>query len=162
VHELVFLSLGSNLGDRVANLNTAVSRLQNLGEVSAVSSFYETEPVGFAAQPWFLNCVVTLKTEKTPEQVLTGIVRLEKEMGRVRAQKNGPRIIDVDILLFGDLILQTKGLSIPHPEMHQRRFVLEPLAEVAPEVRHPGLKLTIRDLRDELPPGQAVRKLVQA
>jgi 2-amino-4-hydroxy-6-hydroxymethyldihydropteridine diphosphokinase len=159
VHKLVYLSLGSNVGDRAANLEAAIARLNSLGEVVAVSSFYETEPVGFAAQPWFLNCVVKLDTEKTPKQLLAGILDLEQEMGRRRMQKNGPRTIDIDILLYGDSIIKTKGLIIPHPAMHERRFVLEPMAEIAPEVLHPVFKRTIRELRDALPEGQIVRKI---
>jgi 2-amino-4-hydroxy-6-hydroxymethyldihydropteridine diphosphokinase len=162
VHEVAYLSLGSNVGDRVANLDAAIVRLRILGEVVAVSSFYETEPVGFAAQPWFLNCVVKLETKKTPAQLLADLLALEQGMGRVRGQKNGPRVIDVDILLFGESVIESKGLTIPHPAMHQRRFVLEPLAEIAPDVRHPVFKRTIQELRDELPPGQAVRKLSKA
>jgi 2-amino-4-hydroxy-6-hydroxymethyldihydropteridine diphosphokinase len=161
VQEVVYLSLGSNVGDRSANLAAAIASLRSLGEVASVSSFYETEPVGFTAQPWFLNCAVKLMTDKTPKQLLADILDLEQKMGRVRSQKDGPRIIDVDILLFGDSIVETKGLTIPHPAMHQRRFVLEPLAEVAPGVRHPMFKRTIRQLRDALPPGQAVRKLAK-
>jgi 2-amino-4-hydroxy-6-hydroxymethyldihydropteridine diphosphokinase len=159
VHKLVYLSLGSNVGDRAANLNMAISRLGALGEVAAVSSFYETEPVEFAAQPWFLNCAVKLDTEKMPKQLLTGILDLEQEMGRRRQQKKGPRNIDIDILLFGSSIIEAKGLTIPHPALHQRRFVLEPLAEIAPEVRHPAFKRTIRELRDALPAGPAVRRI---
>jgi 2-amino-4-hydroxy-6-hydroxymethyldihydropteridine diphosphokinase len=159
VDKLVYLSLGSNLGDRAANLRDAISRLAGLGEVMAVSSFYETEPVELAAQPWFLNCAVTLKTRKMPRQLIGGILALEQEMGRRRLQKKGPRNIDIDILLFGSSIVETKGLTIPHPSLHERRFVLEPLAEIAPEVRHPVFKRTMRDLRDHLPPGQAVRKV---
>lgn len=162
MHEVAYLSLGSNVGDRVANLDAAIVRLRILGEVVAVSSFYETEPVGFAAQPWFLNCVVKLETKKTPAQLLADLLALEQGMGRVRGQKNGPRVIDVDILLFGESVIESKGLTIPHPAMHQRRFVLEPLAEIAPDVRHPVFKRTIQELRDELPPGQAVRKLSKA
>lgn len=158
MHKIVFLSLGSNVGDRAANLNAAIERLRTLGEIVAVSSFYDTEPVGLAAQPWFLNCAVKLDTEKMPKQLLAGILEVEQQMGRRRAQKNGPRIIDVDILLFGNSIIETKGLTVPHLAMHQRRFVLEPLAEIAPEVRHPVFKRTIRELRDALPQGQAVRK----
>src|SRR6266481_8507200 len=137
MHKLVYLSLGSNVGDRAANLNAAIERLHSFGEVSAVSCFYETEPVGFAAQPWFLNCVVKLGTEKMPKQLLSGILDLERQMGRRRLEKKGPRIIDIDILFFGNSIIDTKDLVVPHPEMHQRRFVLEPLVEIAPEVRHP-------------------------
>lgn len=159
MHKIVYLSLGSNLGDRTAHLKTAIEHLCAFGEVVAVSSFYETEPVEFAAQPWFLNCVVKLDTEKMPKQLLAGILRLEHEMGRQRKQKKGPRTIDLDILLFGNSIIQSPGLTVPHPAMHERRFVLEPLAEIAPEFRHPVLKKTIRELCEELPAGQAVRKV---
>jgi len=159
MHKLVYLSLGSNMGDPATNLNTAIAGLRALGEVIAVSSFYETEPVELTAQPWFLNCAVKLDTEKMPKQLMSGILDLEKEMGRRRQQNKGPRIIDIDILLFGSSIIETKGLTIPHPAMHQRRFVLKPLAEIAPDVRHPVFKRTVRELRDALPPGQAVRRI---
>ena len=158
MHKRVYLSLGSNVGDRAANLRTAINRVSRLGDVMAVSSFYETEPVEFAAQPWFLNCAVELDTEKMPKQLLAGILDIEREMGRRRVQKKGPRTLDIDILLFGNSIIQTKGLTIPHPAMHERRFVLEPLVEIAPEARHPLTKRTVRELRDALPPGQAVRR----
>jgi 2-amino-4-hydroxy-6-hydroxymethyldihydropteridine diphosphokinase len=155
----VYLSLGSNLGNRTANLEEAISRLQELGHVAATASFYETEPVEVITQPWFCNCAVQLDTEKMPKQLLRGILALEREMGRKRTQNKGPRNIDIDILLFGNSIVETKGLTIPHPALHQRRFVLEPLAEIAPEMRHPVFKKTIRELRDALPAGQAVRKI---
>lgn len=158
MHKQAYLSLGSNVGDRTANLNTAISRLGGLGKVVAVSSFYETEPVELTAQPWFLNCALQLDTEKTPRQLLEGILAIEQEMGRRREQKKGPRNIDIDILLFGGATIETPGLTIPHPAMHERRFVLEPLAEIAPEARHPVLKKTVRELRDALPPGQTVRR----
>lgn len=159
MHEPAYLSLGSNVGDRAANLNTAIDRLRAFGEVVAVSSFYETEPVEFTAQPWFLNCAVTLNTDATPKQLLTVIVDIEQQLGRRRAQQKGPRTIDIDILLFGDQIVDDPGLTIPHPALHERRFVLEPLVEIAPGARHPVFKQTIRELRDALPPGQAVRKM---
>ena len=158
MHKVVYLSLGSNLGDRAANLRAAIERIRALGEVVAVSSFYETEPVEVTAQPWFLNCAVKLDTEKMPKQLLAGILDVEQQMGRRRTQKKGPRTIDIDILLFGSSVIETKGLTVPHPAMHERRFVLEPLAEIALDVRHPVFKRTIRELRDGLPPGQAVRK----
>ncbi|HSB76858.1 MAG TPA: 2-amino-4-hydroxy-6-hydroxymethyldihydropteridine diphosphokinase [Terriglobales bacterium] len=160
MRKLVYLSLGSNLGDRDANLQSAIQRLATLGEVAAVSSFYETEPVDFARQPWFLNCAVALATEKMPKQFLAALQAIEQAMGRRRQQPKGPRNIDLDILLFGNSIVETAGLTIPHPALHQRRFVLEPLAEIAPDQRHPVLKRTIRELRDALPAGPpAVRKL---
>jgi len=157
----VYLSLGSNLGDREGNLRAAVELLQTIGTVSALSSLYETEPVEFTAQPWFLNCAALLETEKMPRQLLKALLDVERDMGRRRVQNKGPRTIDIDILLFGGSVVKTKGLTIPHPALHQRRFVLEPLTEIAPDVRHPVLKKTIRELRDELPPGQAVRKVSQ-
>ena len=161
MHKLVYLSLGSNVGDRAANLNAAIGRLDSLGKVLAVSSFYETEPVEFTAQPWFLNCAVKLDTEKMPKQLLRGVLDIEQQMGRRRGERKGPRTIDIDILLFGNSIIDTKGLTIPHQAMNVRRFVLEPLAEIAPEIRHPVFKRTVRELRDALPPGQAVRRLSQ-
>jgi len=156
---LVYLSLGSNLGDRQVQLQDALAKLAAVGRVVATSSFYETEPVEFTQQPWFLNCAIALETNKTPEQLMAAILRIEEEMGRRRVQKKGPRSIDIDILLFDDTIVDSKELTIPHPAMHQRRFVLEPLAEIAPELLHPVLKKTIGELLDSLPPGQVVKRL---
>jgi 2-amino-4-hydroxy-6-hydroxymethyldihydropteridine diphosphokinase len=156
---LVYLSLGSNLGNREAHLEDAQNRLAALGRIVAVSSFYETEPVEFTDQPWFLNCAVALETALTPQQLMTSLLGIEEAMGRKRVQKKGPRIIDVDILLFGDTILDSPGVTIPHPAMQERRFVLEPLAEIAPNLLHPVRRKTIRELRDALPEGKVVRKL---
>lgn len=161
MHKRVYLSLGSNVGDREGNLNTAIAGLGRFGTVLGVSSFYETEPVEFTAQAWFLNCAVVFETEKTARQLLKAVLDLEREMGRRRTQDKGPRNIDIDILLFGESILETKGLTIPHPALHARRFVLEPLAEIAPGVRHPVRKKTIQELRDALPPGQVVRAMAR-
>ncbi len=155
----VYLSLGSNLGDRQAHLETAIEKLRQLGAVIAVSSFYETEPVEVPQQGWFLNCAVKLETEAMPRQLLRRVLDIEQSMGRKRTRSKGPRNIDIDILLFGSSVVEAKGLTIPHPAMHQRRFVLEPLAEIAPEVRHPVLKRSARELRDALPPGPSVRRL---
>jgi len=157
VPELAYLSLGSNIGDRARNLNAALDRLRALGDVIAVSSFYETEPVEFTSQRWFLNCAVTLDTHESPKQLLAGILDIEQQLGRRRARKKGPRTIDIDILLFGNSIVEEQGLTIPHPAMQERRFVLQPLAEIAPDALHPVFKRTIRELRDALAPGQAVR-----
>lgn len=157
--QLVYLSLGSNIGDREAQLQNAIARLGAAGRVVAVSSFYETEPVEFTQQPRFLNCAIALETSKTPQQLMTAILRIEEEMGRLRVRKKGPRSIDIDIVLFGDAIVDSEDLTIPHPAMHQRRFVLDPLTEIAPDVLHPVLKKTVRELRDALPAGPTVRKL---
>jgi 2-amino-4-hydroxy-6-hydroxymethyldihydropteridine diphosphokinase len=162
MEKTVYLGLGSNQGDRRALIEDAVARLGKLGKVQARSSLYETEPVEMAGQPWFLNCALALETDLMPKQLLTAVLRIEQEMGRRRAAgaRKGPRTIDIDILLFAASVVETAGLTIPHPALHQRRFVLEPLAEIAPEARHPVLQRSIRELRDALPPNAgAVRKL---
>lgn len=160
MHKIVYLSVGSNLGDRKGNLHIAIEKLEEIGDPVAVSSIYETEPVEVATtQPWFLNCAVKLDTEKMPRQLISAILAVEQEMGRQRKQQKGPRTIDIDILLFGSSVIEIPSLTIPHPKLHQRRFVLEPLVEIAPDVRHPVLKRTIRELRDALPAGQTVRKV---
>jgi 2-amino-4-hydroxy-6-hydroxymethyldihydropteridine diphosphokinase len=158
MHHLVYLSLGSNIGDREAHLREAIRRLESAGKLRAVSSIYETEPVEFTDQPQFLNCAVALETSSTPGQLMLQLLAIEKAMGRQRIQKKGPRTIDLDILLFGDEVVDTPGLTIPHPAMQHRRFVLEPLAEIAPEAIHPVLKKTVKQLLEELPPGQQVHK----
>ena len=158
----VYLSLGSNVGDREANLRAAIARLRQLGQVSAVSSFYETEPVEMTKQPWFLNCAVALETEKMPKQLLSALLGIERALGRNRKRTapKGPRSLDIDIILFGSSVIDVPGLRVPHPAMMERRFVLEPLAEIAPEVRHPVLQKTMRELRDALAGAKtAVRKL---
>ena len=161
MHKAVYLSLGSNLGDRAENLQTAIAKLGDFGEVAAVSSFYETEPVELTAQPWFLNCAVKFETEKMPRQLISAILSLEQNMGRQRKQKKGPRTIDIDVLLFGSSIIEIPSLTVPHPRLHERRFVLEPLAEIAPDARHPVFKRTVRELRDALPAGQTVKKVAR-
>jgi 2-amino-4-hydroxy-6-hydroxymethyldihydropteridine diphosphokinase len=159
MRKTAYLSLGSNLADREANLRAAIASLGALGKVTAISSLYETEPVELTAQPWFLNCAVALATDKMPRQLLAGVLKIEQAMGRRRTQPKGPRLIDIDILLFGSSVVDTAQLTIPHPAMHERRFVLEPLAEIAPGARHPVFKRTVRELRDALPPGPAVKKV---
>jgi len=164
VKKTVYLSLGSNLGDREQHLRAALARLGQIGTLIAISDVYETEPIDAPPQPWFLNCAVALETELMPKQLLAAVLALERELGRRRQKTNAktPRTIDIDILLFGASIVNTPALTIPHPGLHMRRFVLEPLAAIAPEVRHPVLKRTIRELRDALPPNAGAVKRVSA
>ncbi len=156
---LVYLSLGSNIGDREAHLREAIQRLPSLGRVQATSSVLETEPVEFTDQAWFLNCAVALETSSTPAQLMQQLLEIERAVGRQRLQKKGPRTIDLDILLFGDEVVNTVALTIPHPAMQYRRFVLEPLAEIASDAIHPVLRKTIKQLLEDLPPGQKAHKI---
>jgi len=159
VKKTVYLSLGSNLGDRAANLEEALRRLEALGYVAGKSAFYETEPVEVEReQPWFLNCAAAIETELMPKQFLEQTLAIELEMGRRRLEKKGPRTIDIDIIFFGNAVVELPGLTIPHPAMQQRRFVLAPLAEIAAEARHPVSKRTVRELLDMLPSNGKVRK----
>ena len=159
MRNLVYLSLGSNVGNREQHLRDAIARLAAEGRVVSVSSFYETEPVEFTEQAWFLNCAIAYETDRGAEELMAALLGMEKEMGRERTQEKGPRTIDIDILLLGEAVVNSAELTIPHPAMQGRRFVLEPLAEIAPEARHPVLWKTVRELRDALPAGQAVRRV---
>jgi len=147
----VFLSLGSNIGEREAQLRQAIERLEAAGvQVVRTSSVYETEPQDLREQPWFLNLVLEVETGLAPIQLLATILEIEESMGRKREVPKGPRSIDIDILLYGDGIVETEDLQIPHPRLARRRFVLEPLAELAPDLRHPQSNRTMRDLLREV------------
>ena len=135
---IVYLSLGSNVGDRIANLRAAIAALPGVGvRPVRVSQFYETEPVDYLQQAWFLNCVVEAETALLPEELLRQLRAVEARMGSKKAFAKGPRLLDLDILLYGDQVVDQPDLQVPHPRMAQRRFVLVPLAEIAAEVTHP-------------------------
>lgn len=148
--ERAAIALGSNLvsefGDREANLREAVQRLGELGEVKAVSSFHDTEPVGYLDQPRFLNGAVVLETSLVPLELMRALLEIESVMGRERVITKGPRVIDLDLLLYGNRVMSTAELTLPHPEMQKRRFVLEPLNEVAGDWVHPVLGVTVREM----------------
>lgn len=143
---IVYLALGSNLGDRLANLRQAVASLTPQMEVKTKSEVYETPPWGFEDQPKFLNQVVRTKTYLDPVPLLKHLKRLELALGRQESFPNGPRQIDFDILFYDDLVLNTPSLVIPHPRLHERGFVLLPLMDIAPDLVHPLLRKSIREL----------------
>ena len=156
--QTVYFSLGSNLGDRAKNLRDAIAAMGNAGvSVVRVSSVYETEPVDYLDQPWFLNCAVEAEAELAALDLLHALRGIEAEMGSKKLIVKGPRLIDIDILLYGNEIIDTPELQVPHPRMHLRRFVLEPLAEVAPSVQHPVSHLSISELLARTPDKSAVR-----
>jgi len=143
----VYLSLGSNLGDRERLLQDALRLLHTTDlRVVRISPVYQTEPQDVKAQPWFLNLVVEAETELFPRQLLARVQQIEKQLGRKRLAAKGPRTIDIDILLYGDSVVNAAGLVVPHPRMTERRFVLQPLADLVPELRHPVLRRTVKEL----------------
>jgi len=148
----VFLALGSNLGDRAAAFEAGLRLLAERGFASrARSGLYETEPVGGPPQGWYLNAVVQGETELAPEALLEACLAVEKQLGRTREVPNGPRSLDLDILIYGDVVRASPGLTLPHPRLHERRFVLVPLAELAPGLRHPALGLSVAELLARCP-----------
>ena len=160
--ESVYLSLGSNIGDRSAHLNAAIAALPEAGlRVQRVSSFYETEPVDYLQQEWFLNCVVEGETEVPASVLLAKLREIEARMGSKKVIAKGPRILDIDILLYGDETIATPELQVPHPRMTQRRFVLVPLAEIAPELRHPSWQGAVKGLLAATSDHSEVRRITR-
>lgn len=149
---IAYLGLGSNLGDRKENLEHAVAALDNQLDISVTkrSDIHETEPYGKVEQPDFLNMCVEIDTRMSPLSLLEAVLGIEHSLGRVRTEVWGPRVIDIDILLYEDLELKLEDLSIPHSEMHKRTFVLDPLSEIAGSVIHPGFDLTVNELKKKL------------
>jgi len=144
---LAYLLIGGNLGDRICNLSIAKSLIEKqLGDIVTASSIYETAPWGITEQPDFLNQVLLIRTKLSPDKIMRSILSIEKKMGRIRSQKNASRIIDIDILFFNDEVIKRKNLTIPHPEIQNRKFVLIPLNEIASNVIHPVFKKSIKNL----------------
>jgi 2-amino-4-hydroxy-6-hydroxymethyldihydropteridine diphosphokinase len=159
VKQTTYLSLGSNLGDRAKNLQDAIAALRKAGiSVQRISSMYETEPVDYLGQPRFLNCALEAETELGALELLHALRGIETQMGSKKLIAKGPRLIDIDILLYGNEVIDTPELQVPHPRMHLRRFVLEPLAEIAPNLQHPVSGLNATEMLDRTPDKSAVRK----
>jgi 2-amino-4-hydroxy-6-hydroxymethyldihydropteridine diphosphokinase len=159
----IYLSLGSNLGDRARNLRTALAELPAAGvRVERVSSLYETEPVDYREQPWFLNCAVMGGTEVPAQELLRRLREIETRMGSKKEFAKGPRLLDIDILLYGGDTIETPELQVPHPRMRGRKFVLKPLAEIAPELSHPTWPegLTVREALARTQDSSEVRTFV--
>lgn len=154
----VYISIGSNLGDKAANCKKAVSLLAETAEIKSTSSLYETAPWGNVDQPRFINCALEISTDLSPAELLAGLKEIESRMGRATdVERWGSRVIDLDILFFGDMIVHQDSLTIPHPLMQERAFVLVPLFEIAPEAVHPELKKSVRELLDSLPPDEKTK-----
>lgn len=158
---LCYIGVGSNLGDSLKNCRGAVEGLSGIEgiELTTVSSFYKTEPVGMENQNYFINAVIEIKTTLTAQKLLEAMQNIENNMGRQREVKGGPRIIDLDLLFYGQNVIHEQNLIVPHPEIHKRRFVLEPLSEIASYFIHPSFGVSIRGLKDRLSDNKTVEKI---
>lgn len=157
----VYLGLGANLGDRQGNVLKAVELLSQWGQIDELSSLYETEPVGYLEQPPFLNAVCQLTTTLTAEELLAVAKNIESALGRIQSFRNAPRPIDIDILFCGDQVINSPQLTIPHPRLEERAFVLVPLAEIAPDLIHPVTGMTVREMMQRLGSLKGVTKWSQ-
>ncbi len=156
---IAYVGLGANLGDTQKNIASAIERINALGAIIAVSSLYQTEPVGYEDQDWFLNCVLKLDTTLTARELLEALQEIERDLGKKITIRWGPRTIDLDILLYDNQVFDVWDLQVPHPRLHVRAFVLVPLAEIAPEAIHPVIGKTMRELKNELTSSKQVEKL---
>jgi 2-amino-4-hydroxy-6-hydroxymethyldihydropteridine diphosphokinase len=160
VKHKIYLSLGSNLGERTKNLQDAIAALHESGiSATRISSIYETEPVDYLDQPWFLNLAIEAETELDPAALLQMLRKIETQMGSKKVVAKGPRLIDMDLLLYENEIIDTPELQVPHPRMHLRRFVLEPLAEISPNARHPVSQLNATEMLARTTDRSIVRKV---
>ncbi len=158
---IAFIGIGSNLGDKPFNCRHSIDRINKLQgcRVTACSAIFKTEPDGVTGQDWYANCIAQVTATQRPSQLLESLLSIESDMGRIRKKKWGARVIDLDILLFGQGTIKSNNLIIPHPLLHKRRFVLEPLVQLAPDLVHPVLRVTISQLLNKLPKGPSVEFL---
>ncbi|MFI5322125.1 MAG: 2-amino-4-hydroxy-6-hydroxymethyldihydropteridine diphosphokinase [Thermodesulfobacteriota bacterium] len=154
----VFIGIGSNLGDRINNCKKALSEIRGFSEIVRVSSVYETEPVGNEDQPEFINCAAEIETVLTPRELMERLHSVEDKLERTRGERWGPRTIDLDIIFYDDLIIDTDELTIPHVSVHTRRFVLEPICELDPQLVHPGFGVHVYELLNDLEDAKQVVK----
>ncbi|MFQ6067557.1 MAG: 2-amino-4-hydroxy-6-hydroxymethyldihydropteridine diphosphokinase [bacterium] len=157
---VVYIGLGSNKGARLKNIDLALNHLKEKIAVEKISSFYLTEPVGIKGG-WFVNCVLEGKTEQSPEKLLDILLEIEKRMGRVREKKKASRVIDLDLLLYEDAVVDKVDLTVPHPHLHERRFILTPLVEINPNLVHPVLEKTLKEILKELKDSHQVDKILE-
>ena len=160
-HTIAYIGIGSNLGTPGKNCIEAIEKISSTKDIKIISrsSFYQTEPIGEVQQDWFVNSAIKIKTNLSPTHLLSALLNIESAMGRTREEKWGPRLIDLDLLFYGNLILGKKSLTLPHPEIQKRKFVLIPMSEIAESLVHPTLKKTIKTLLQESSDGTVVKKL---
>lgn len=160
-----YISVGSNLGEKLANCRNGIAGLSasGLAEIGSLSPFYRTEPVDFTDQHWFVNAVVMVRTGHRPQRLLDELKTIQRRAGRLKDPvRFGPRVLDLDIILFDKLIMDTPDLVIPHPRMHKRRFVLQPMCDIDSTILHPVLKLSMKELLQQLPGGQQEVRRIDA